>query len=70
MAVLMIGEGGKVQVDVPASLLPKGASAGDHLRLTISIDSSSRAKAEERVKELQEELKQQSGTEEQKDFKL
>jgi hypothetical protein len=70
MAVLMAGEDGKTQVDVPISLLPKGAEEGDRLRITIMIDRDSRNKAEERITQLQEELKQQSGTEDKKDFKL
>jgi hypothetical protein len=70
VAVLLVGEGGKTQVDIPASLLPDGASDGDHLSITIAVDHSSRAASEERVKKLQEQLKQQSGTEDTKDFKL
>lgn len=70
MAVLLVGEDGKTQVDLPASLLPKGASDGDHLRITITIDRHSRADAEARVRELQDQLKQQSDTKGKKDFKL
>jgi hypothetical protein len=70
IAVLMVGEDGKTQVDVPVSLLPKGASEGDRLRITIMIDKDSRNKAEERITQLQEELRQRSGTEDKKDFKL
>lgn len=70
MAVLLVGEDGRTQVDVPVSLLPGGASGGDHLLLTIAIDSSSRTRARARIKGLQEELKQQSGAEDKKDFKL
>ena len=70
MAVLIIGDEGKTQLDVPLALLPKGASDGDHLRITISIDRESRAAASERVKKLQDKLAQTGGAEEQKDFKL
>ena len=70
VAVLLVGEDGKTKVDVPVSLLPKGASDGDHLHITITTDPASRSATERSVKKLQEELKQQSGTEGQKDFKL
>jgi hypothetical protein len=70
IAVLLVGEGGKTQVDVPVSLLPEGAADGDHLRIHISLDRPARASAEERIKKLQDELKTQSGTTDKKDFKL
>jgi hypothetical protein len=70
MAVLMIGDDGKTQLDVPLSLLPEGASDGDHLRISISIDKESRDSAASRVKSLQEKLAKAGGAEDQKDFKL
>jgi hypothetical protein len=70
MAVLMVGDDEKTQIDIPLSLLPDGASDGDHLRITISMDKQSRDAATSRVRSLQEKLAQQSGTQEQKDFKL
>ena len=70
MAVLLVGDDGKTQVDVPLALLPEGASDGDHLRITISIDKESRADAETQVKKLQDKLAQAGGAKEQKDFKL
>jgi hypothetical protein len=70
MAVLVIGDDGKTQLDVPLALLPEGASDGDHLRITISIDGESRAASSSRVKKLQDKLAQASGAENQKDFKL
>ncbi|HEX8749031.1 MAG TPA: DUF3006 domain-containing protein [Pyrinomonadaceae bacterium] len=70
LAVLSIGDDGKTQVDLPASLLPEGASDGDHLRISISLDRRSHAEAKERVKRLQDELRKQGGTEDKKDFKL
>src|ERR1051325_4031002 len=70
VAVLLVGEDGKTKVDVPVWLLPKGASDGDNLPITITTDPASRSATERSVKKLQEELKQQSGTEGQKDFKL
>lgn len=70
LAVLYVGDDEQTQVDLPASLLPKDASDGDHLRITITIDRASRDEARARVRRLQEELKAQSGTEDKKDFKL
>jgi hypothetical protein len=70
MAVLLFGDDEKTQVDVPLSLLPEGASDGDHLRITISIDKESRDAAASRVKKLQDKLAQAGGAQDQKDFKL
>lgn len=70
MAVLVVGDDAKTQLDVPLSLLPEGAADGDHLRISISIDKESRADAASRVKKLQDKLAQKGGAQEQKDFKL
>ncbi|HEY0080846.1 MAG TPA: DUF3006 domain-containing protein [Pyrinomonadaceae bacterium] len=70
IAVLSIGEEGEVSVDWPSSLLPRGASEGDHLQISITLDADSRREAETRVKDLQERLAARSGTKGQKDFKL
>jgi hypothetical protein len=70
MAVLLVGDDEKTQVDVPLSLLPDGARDGDHLRITISIDKESREAAATRVKKLQDKLAQTGGAQDQKDFKL
>jgi hypothetical protein len=70
MAVLMVGKDGKTQLDIPATLLPDGASDGDHLIIAISLDRTARVAAEDRIKKLQAELKGESGTEDKKDFKL
>jgi hypothetical protein len=70
MAVLLVGDDEKTQVDVPLRLLPDGASDGDHLRITISIDKESRDAAASRVKKLQDKLTQAGGAQDQKDFKL
>ena len=70
MAVLLVGDDGKAQLDVPLALLPEGASDGDHLRITISIDKGSKDAAAARVKRLQDKLTKAGGAEEQKDFKL
>jgi hypothetical protein len=69
MAVLLIDEG-QTQLDLPLALLPDGASDGDHLRITISLDRESRAASADRVKKLQDKLSQAGGAEEQKEFKL
>ena len=80
-AVLSIGDGERT-IDVPVSRLPRGASDGDHLRLTfdgepgadtlkrVSRDEGARAAAEGRISKLREELEQRSGTAGKKDFKL
>ena len=70
MAVLLVGEDEQAKVEIPASLLPEGASDGDHLRISIKIDRRSRAAAESSIKKLRDQLKQQSGTDDKKDFKL
>jgi hypothetical protein len=70
MAVLLLGDDGKTQLDVPVALLPEGVGDGDHLRITFSLDKASRDEAGGRVKKLQDKLAQKSGGQEQKDFKL
>jgi Protein of unknown function (DUF3006) len=70
VAVLLVGDDGKTQMDVPVSLLPEGATAGDHLRLTIALDKESRDAAADRVKRLQDKLAEKGGAEGEKDFKL
>lgn len=59
-AVLVLGDDGKTEVDFPRALLPEGASDGDHLRLTVTLDKESRADAERKIKALQDELEQRS----------
>jgi RNase P protein component len=70
MAVLMVGDDEQTQVDLPVSLLPDGASDGDHLRITLTLDRASRAAARNRIKRLQDQLVEQSGTQDKTDFKL
>ncbi|HWT04085.1 MAG TPA: DUF3006 domain-containing protein [Pyrinomonadaceae bacterium] len=70
VAVLMVGDDGKTQVDVPASLLPEGAAGGDHLRITITLDKESRDASAARVKRLQDKLAAKGGAQDEKDFKL
>ncbi len=70
MAVVVAGDDEKTKIEIPVSLLPEGASDGDHLRISIALDKGSRAAAETRTRSLQDQLTQQSGTQDQKDFKL
>lgn len=70
MAVLLVGDDQKTQLDVPVALLPEGAKGGDHLRITISLDKASSDETAARVKKLQDKLARAGGAEEQKDFKL
>ena len=70
MAVLLVGDDGKTQLDVPVALLPAGASDGDHLRITFSLDKASGDASAARVKNKQDKLAQTGGAQEQKDFKL
>lgn len=55
-AVLLVGDDEGVSIDVPASLLPAGAEGGSHLVITVKLDETSRASAEDRIRALQEKL--------------
>ena len=84
MAVLMLDDEAKTQLDVPLAQLPDSTTDGDHLRVTLRVnpngdertlvkavlDKRSRAVATERVSQTQERLARLSGTDDQKDFKL
>ena len=70
MAVILLGDDEKEQIDLPISFLPEDASDGDHLRINITLDKDSRRAAEEKVGNLQDELEKRSGTKGQKNFKL
>ena len=70
MAVILLGDDEKKRIDLPVAFLPEGASDGDHLRINITLDKDSRRAAEEKVKNLQDELEKRSGTKGQKNFKL
>ena len=70
VAVLIFDEG-RTAVDIPVALLPEGADAGDHVRVTFTLDHDSRAKAGDRIAALQRKLEQRRGeSAEQKDFKV
>jgi hypothetical protein len=70
VAVLLLDDDEKTQVEMPVALLPEGTGDGDHLRIIITRDRPLRAAAEERIKKLQERLTGQSGAQDEKDFKL
>ena len=86
IAVLMLDDEAKSQLDVPRKELPKDANSdGDHLLLKFDADKESgerttlksikaapaaRAAAEDRVKKMQERLARMSGAGDKKDFKL
>lgn len=70
MAVVLLGDDEKTSVDVPLSFLPQGVGGGDHLHITFTVDPAARAATADRVKKLQDQLTQTSGTQDQKDFKL
>ena len=70
MAVILLGDDEKEKIDLPVSFLPAGVSDGDHLRIQITLDEESRAAAENRIRKLQDELEQKSGTKGKKNFKL
>ena len=55
-AVVLVGEGEGVSVDLPAELLPEGTEGGSHLVITVRLDEAGRASAEDRIKALQEKL--------------
>jgi Protein of unknown function (DUF3006) len=55
-AVVQLGDDASNLVDLPAELLPEGASDGDHLVITVRLERDARAAAEERIRALQERL--------------
>ncbi len=66
LAVVLVGEG--ESVDIPVSLLPEGAGAGDHLRISVALDEEARAS---RARSIRERLKRLGGGDTgRKDFKL
>lgn len=56
IAVVLLGDDEKDQIDLPVSFLPSGATDGDHLRITITLDEESRDAMQEKIRKLQEEL--------------
>ena len=85
VAVLVLEDEAKSQLDVPREQLPEGANSdGDHLLLKFDVDGetgerklksikaapAARAAAEDRIKKMQERLARMSGADDKKDFKL
>ena len=71
MAVVHLGEDEKSSIDVPTSLLPQGATDGDHLEITITLDADARERAADRTRAMRERLEKLGGTkQERKDYKL
>ncbi|HYY58434.1 MAG TPA: DUF3006 domain-containing protein [Pyrinomonadaceae bacterium] len=70
MAVVLLGDDEREKIDLPLALLPEGASDGDHLRISITLDPESRAAAEAEIGRLRDRLEKRSGTKGQKNFKL
>ena len=70
VAVLYVNEDESLRVDLPASMLPAGASDGDHLVVNVRLDRDARRRTEESIKELQERLEKRSAQQGRKDFKL
>jgi hypothetical protein len=59
-AVVIAGEDGEIQLDLPLDRLPQGAKAGDHLTINVRLDPEGTEAARARITELQQELKQAS----------
>lgn len=85
VAVLILNDEAKSQLDVPRKQLPEDANSdGDHLLLKFDVDAESgertlksiqaapaeRHAAADRIKEMQERLARMSGADDKKDFKL
>lgn len=56
LAVITLSEKDEIQFNLPLSLLPVEAKAGDWLKFTLTIDNESTAAARSRVAALQAEL--------------
>jgi hypothetical protein len=69
-AVILLGDEEREQIELPLAFLPAGASDGDHLRISLTLDEESRAAAEDEIRKLQDELANRSGARGQKNFKL
>ena len=69
LAVITLSEKDEIQFNLPLSLLPAEAKAGDWLKLTLAIDTKSRASARSRIAALQAELTKDND-QEQMDIKL
>jgi hypothetical protein len=85
IAVVILDDEAKSQLDLPRKQLPKDANSdGDHLLLKFEVDAGSgertlksvkaapaaRDAAEDRIKKMQERLARLGGPDDKKDFKL
>lgn len=57
LAVLLMGEDGRVKVNMPLVLLPPGSREGDILTISIERDPEATRQAKDRVSGLMEKLK-------------
>jgi hypothetical protein len=62
-AVLLMGEEGRVKVDMPLVILPNGCKEGDILDITIIKDEETTRETKERVSALMEKLKKKGQSE-------
>jgi hypothetical protein len=60
LAVLLMGEEGKIRVNFPISLLPEGNKESDVLSITIERDPQATQQTKERTSSLMEKLKKKS----------
>jgi hypothetical protein len=60
IAVLLIGEDGKIRVNFPLSLLPDGSKESDILNISIERDTKATQQAKERTSSLMEKLKKKN----------
>lgn len=68
-AVLLVGDE-ETSIDFPVALLPADTTPGDHLRLNIERDASARDDAQDRTRDLLEQLESRTTPSGKKDFKL
>jgi hypothetical protein len=60
LAVLLMGEEGKIRVNFPISLLPEGSKESDVLSIALERDPQATQQTKERTSSLMEKLKKKS----------
>ncbi len=60
LAVLLMGEDGKIKVNFPLSLLPEGCKESDVLSISIEKDLQATSQVKERTASLMEKLKKKN----------
>ena len=60
LAVLLMGDEGKIRVNFPFSLLPEGCRESDVLNITIERDPQTTQQTKERISGLMERLKKKN----------